>query len=276
MSELSDVSKAVTVLDDAINTDMDLIETDDLDQSVLAVPISDVVNEYQNPWDRLPDETNYKWDLFCHYRDSGLQRTFIATAAYGESLFKEWRENSKGTGDKPRTKSRNRISRYSTKHRWKERAYAYDKEQERLYQLARSEAIRDMAARHETVIEKAIDGLMAPIEALSTAMATDPDFVSNLSKTDAKKLIDLSNRAARTIPSLMAAERLARGMPTEIVGGVVEHQHVVSVERDQIGEILGVLERAGVLDVGGSDSDFGEIVDAEVVDVHPLSAESDE
>jgi hypothetical protein len=74
----------------------------------------------------------------------------------------------------------------------------------------------------------------------------------------------------------MAAERLSRGMPTEIVGGVVEHQHIVSVERDQIGAVLEVLGQAGVLNVGTPGSESGNIVDAEVVEVHSVPAEGDD
>jgi hypothetical protein len=65
-------------------------------------------------------------------------------------------------------------------------------------------------------------------------------------------------------------------MPTEIVSGVVEHQHVTSIDRDQIGEVLAVLGQAGVLNVGNPDSESGNIIDAEVVEVHSVPAEGDE
>ena len=74
----------------------------------------------------------------------------------------------------------------------------------------------------------------------------------------------------------MSAERLARGMPTEIVGGTVEHQLVSTVDRDQIGEILAVLAAAGALNVGGGSLGTGEIVDAEVVEVYPVPADGDD
>jgi len=117
---------------------------------------------------------------------------------------------------------------------------------------------------------------MVPIDALTIAMSDNEEFIADLTNMDKKKLISLANLAARTIPSLMAAERLSRGMPTEIVTGVVEHQHVVSVERDQIGNVLEVLGQAGVLDVGNANSGTGDIIDAEVVEVHSVPAEGDD
>lgn len=269
MSEIGDVAVAVKNLDDALGQSIESVDRDELNSSLVAQP--NEPNGYQDPWDRLPNETDYMWNLFLHYRESGLQRSLKKTAQYViDNDLRSKNRTKKGT-DKSFV-----VDAYSTQYKWRSRCLAYDNEQERLYQLARSEAIRAMVSRHEEVIENAISGLMAPIEALNRAMSQDSEFVNSLSKTDAKKLIDLSNRAARTIPSLMAAERLARGMPTEIVGGVVEHQVVVSVERNQIGEILAILGQAGVLNVGDPGGGVGEIVDAEVVDVHPVSAEGDD
>ena len=116
---------------------------------------------------------------------------------------------------------------------------------------------------------------MAPIRALNHRIESDPDFIASLSKSSAAKLIGMSNSAARTIPNLMSAERLARGMPTAVVGGTVDVNHVVRIERDHIGEVLDVLAGAGVLDGRGHRLGAGEILDAEVVDDDPVPAESD-
>ena len=180
------------------------------------------------------------------------------------------------TTKKIKTYNVNWLYQLSTKHRWKDRAYQWDQHEEAQYQLARSEAIRKMVDRHERDVSDAIEGLMTPIRALQLRIESDPDFLGNLSQASAAKLVDMANKASRTIPSLMSAERLARGMPTEIVGGTVEHQLVSTVDRDQIGEILEVLERAGALNVGRGSLGTGEIVDAEVVDVYPVSADGDD
>ena len=81
--------------------------------------------------------------------------------------------------------------------------------------------------------------------------------------------------SAKAIPNLMTAERLARGMPTEIVSGTIEHQHI-DVSRDQIGALLRILDKAGVLDVGSGDPGNSEIVNATVVEVHSLPSDDNE
>ena len=131
-----------------------------------------------------------------------------------------------------------------------------------------------MAERHEEKIGEAIDAIVVPFEALTTALKDD-DFLAQLVNMKPARLIDITNRAARALPSLMSAERLARGEATEIVAGTIEVNHNVTIERDQIAEILEVLDAAGALPVGLSDSEFVEIDDAEVVDVYPVSADSD-
>ena len=263
MSEIDDVSEAAQNLSESLDAELEPISSSDL-----AVP--DPGADYQQPWGRLPAETDYPWQLFTHYRDSGVGRSFNATAIWAH-------ENELGNHEKKTlTKYRQVVVVWRDKHRWADRVFSFDREQDRLYQLARSEAVRDMAIRHEKQIEKAIKGLMVPIDALTAAMSDNQEFMADLTNMDKKKLISLANLAARTIPSLMAAERLSRGMPTEIVTGVVEHQHVLSVERNQIGNVLEVLGQAGVLDVGDPDRGTGYVVDAEVVEVHSVPTESDD
>ena len=255
--DLAAAADAVDTLNVALEQDLEHVGRDDL--VIPDLPPA----EYRQPWDRQEGESDEHYKQFRYYLDQGLARK-VKDVAERFGLFHD---------QKRRVSS---AYRTSSKREWKRRASLWDTEQERLYQLARSEAIRDMVHRHEGQIEKAIDGLMAPIAARNHAMETDGEFVAELSKTDKRKLISLANQAARTIPSLMSAERLARGMPTEIVDGVIEHEHIVSVERNQIGEVLEILAGAGRLDAGGDSFGTGEIVDAEVVDVHPVSAETDE
>ena len=264
------MTDAVNVLDDAIDQTVDLT---DEDVGTVEPAMSDI---YRNPWDRRDAESDYHWQMFKNYRNGGITRSLKATARW--SMKQTWadpRVGSDKNGNSLRAKEE-RTRAMSATHDWPTRVFEFDKEQERQYQLARSESIREMAERHGTIIQDAIKGLMVPIEALNHAIEDDPLFVQELSKTDKKKLIDLANRASRTIPSLMSAERLARGMPTEIVGGVVEHQVIHSIERDRIGEVLEVLGQAGFVPNTLTAGEPGAVVDAEVVDVYSVPAESDE
>ena len=264
MSKIDDAAEVVENLTAALEQGPEELAREDV--KLVAVPA-----EYQEPWDKRNNEKDLDYAKFLHYRDQGPGRTIIATHIH----FHGERELSP-TSRYPEGTPRNISYEVSKKGEWKTRASLWDDDQERQYQLARSQAIREMVGRHEDQVERAIDSLMVPIEALSLAIETDPDFMSNLSKQDARKLISISNQAARTIPSLMSAERLARGMPTEIVGGTIDHNHHVTVERDRIGEILEVLAGAGQLDDGSRSLGSGEIVDAEVVDVYPVPPEDND
>jgi len=269
--QLDNVEEAVDELDEAVSQSIEDIDRDDL-----AVPAVASMNEWREPWERRDDESEYAWAMFCHFRDLGAKRTHMQVVEYAIHGLKRWDESKKGVPDDIYLNRRRReVSNLGSRKEWAKRIFAYDAEQERLYQIARSEAIREMAERHEIAIEKAISGLLVPIDALEIAMR-DPEFVKSLSEKNASKLIDLANRASRTIPTLMSAERLSRGMPTEISGGKIEHEVIHRVERDHIGEVLAALGQARIVDDGGTGFGSGEVIDAEVVEVHSVSAEGDD
>ena len=255
MSELSDAADAMKDLENALDQGLEHIDRSDL----ALVDESD----YVQPWDRRPDETPEMYSYFTHYRDQGPSRTIQAT-------FDWYVENELGKTRKTH------FYDYAKKGEWHNRAEGWDSFNERQYQLARGVAVRNMAERHADKIESAIEGLAVPVVALQRRLAEDNHFIDELAKTDARKLIAMVNAASRTLPMLMGAERLARGMPTEIVSGTIEHQHTVTIERDQIGEVLGILDDAGILDGRSDYLASGEIIDADVVEVHPLSPDSDD
>jgi len=260
MDELTDVTEAIETLESAVVRGPDPITRDDV---LVTIPDADI-SEFQEAWDRQPDEKDWHWVAFEHYRDSGVGRSIPETHRWFIAR-----------GGVPEKTEALLVTFYkaSSRHRWAERVQKWDTYQERLYQIARGEAVREMVARHEGQIEEALEGLMAPIRALNHRMEEDPDFMDTLSKGSINKLIGLANSAARTMPNLMSAERLARGMPTEVIGGTVDVNHVVKVERDHIGEVLDVLAGAGVLDGRGHGLSVGPVIDAEVVDDDPVSPE---
>jgi hypothetical protein len=257
--EITAVTEAMTHLEATLTRGPDPILREDV-----KVDVPDPT--FKEPWDRRPEETDLQWALFEHFRDSGSSRSPTKTYTW-------IRERGGYKGQKAGLKT---VFKMSSVNRWAERAQKWDAYQERMYQIARNEAVRDMVLRHEGQIEEALEGIMAPIRALNHRIESDPDFIASLSKSSAAKLISMSNSAARTIPNLMSAERLARGMPTEVVGGTVDVNHVVRIDRDHIGEVLDVLAGAGVLDGRGNRLGVGEVVDAEVVDDDPVPAEGDE
>jgi len=253
-------------LDQANTATRDLMDAaeqgfEDIERS--SIVLADEEGEYRQPWDQMAEESDLMYALFLQYRDQGLGREIIAGHRW-------YLENELGKA------KANSFYVYAKTHDWIQRAKLWDQYEEAQYQLARGQARRDMAVRHESKLEAAIDALVVPIEALQKRIDDDPDFIASLSDAKATKLIDMANRAARALPSIMTAERLARGEATEIVAGTIEHHVEVTIGRDQIAEILGILEAAGALPHA---IPIGELVaddEAEVVDVYPVPADSDD
>ncbi len=232
---------------------------EDTPRTDIAIP--DASCDYRTPWYQQGEESDFFHALFLQFRDQGLGRSVVAGWRWYRAE-KLGRANEKS------------YYEYAKAYDWRERARLWDQYEEAQYQLARGIARREMAERHEEKIGEAIDAIVVPFEALTTALKDDA-FLLQLVNMKPARLIDITNRAARALPSLMSAERLARGEATEIVAGTIEVNHNVTIERDQIAEILGVLEEAGALPVGLPDSEFVEIDDAEVVDVYSVSTDSD-
>lgn len=221
--------------------------TDDSEPDPL---ILEVAENYSEPWNRLADEGNRSWELFKYYRDLGPGRTL---AAVGEKF---------GIG------ADGIWSNHTRKFDWYERALGYDRYEDRIYNAQRATAIKDMAVRHADGIMEYLDALSVPFLALKAKIEQDPSVLEELSESSVKQLIDLSVKAGRIIPSMMAAERLARGMPSEIVEVKGEVTHTHELDRDQIGEVWATLHGAGAFAERGELGPGESPTEAEVVEVH--------
>lgn len=201
------------------------------------------------PWDRQLQEKADEYMAFTVYRNMGPSRTFAQTA----------RELSLS----PST-----ISAYAHTHNWADRAAAWDYYQEKIFQAEMAEHTRTMAKIQIQMAREALESIRAPIAAINQKMAMDPTgTLQELSKLDITKLMRLAQDSAKVIPQLMAAERLAVGQPTSIS----QSTEVVNVnysDTERIGEVLDVLRATGVLDAILGAGEAGEIVDAEIVEVH--------
>src|SRR5262245_17645292 len=85
-----------------------------------------------NQWDRLPTESEEAGEAFVLWRDAGVDRNASAVARRLQ-------------------KSRQLLQRWASRHRWNERALAYDREQDRVRQEAAQQAVA--AVTHETVTQ---------------------------------------------------------------------------------------------------------------------------
>src|SRR5260370_12112867 len=85
------------------------------------------------PWEQQPEETPRAYGAFCVYRDLGPRRTLAAAAA---AFFER-------TGDAPERQ----VDKWSSAHRWVERAAAWDRHLDAEGRAAQETARREMRRR---------------------------------------------------------------------------------------------------------------------------------
>ncbi len=225
----------------------------------------EIVRIPKEVWERYPDETNPAWDAFRTYRDLGPGRTIrkvIDEHGFADSSCHMW----------------------SRKYEWAERVAAFDLREDRIYQLQRAEAIKEMAERHGDIIVKALEAMSKPFQALAQRFEEDPDALDDLADRDLIKLLDLSSKMARNMPGLMASERAVRGMPSQTIEVQGEVTHTHGMERGDIGTVIAALAESGALGTpqgledgeldGRSSSGNIEISEAEIIDVYTDEAAS--
>lgn len=245
------IDTAHTPLDDLHHTQI----TRDQVDTTLPVIVENRTDGYLEPWVRQSYETDHTWEQFVHYRDQGIGRSQRKTADY--------------FGVSPVT-----ISTLASRHDWHDRVTAYDIWQERVYQAHLLKSIRDMAERHATIAAENLDALLLPTQAVMKKLEDNPNLIDELSETSAKQLIRLAVESAKVIPRMMNAERLSRGLPTEITHNreEVEH-HVRTPDAGHLAAVViglvgtGALE--GISNVSDGTIDTVEIVDTTNEPVHP-------
>jgi len=248
--DLTDAEDAVTNLEATITEPFDPPRRDHLTPA-LANPNPDSNSDFQQPWDQLPDESSNAYSHFITYRDLGRKRTQMEVARVCST-------------------KQPTISKQAKLYNWSHRIQAWDNEEERLYRLNREIALREMADRHVSEIQTAIEAISVPFQAIKHRLETDPDLIDTLAAGDVQSLLKTATAVARTFPSLLQAERLAQGVPTEIIAGNVDHTLTVEISDDSLNEVVATLVAANALPGSAGSSEAGEIVDAEMVEFHPV------
>ena len=131
-------------------------------------------------WERQSGESSKAYAAFCIYRDMGVER----------SIEKVYEKRSKRG-------PLSRLKNWSVKHKWVERANAYDDYLERKKREEKEKAILDMAERHAKLSMAFLQRVAQRLQQI------DP---SELSPADMAKWLDVATKL----------ERLSRGEPTEI------------------------------------------------------------
>lgn len=191
------------------------------------------VEPVEYPWERRKGESEPAWQAFQMYRDMPLSEASM-------------RQVARTLG-----KSEALIYRWSARHEWVERRSAWDAEQDHRRVEAMTSETVEMAKRHATNAAAYMRTLLLPAEEIIRRIRENR---LGLSELTVKELMSLNSQAARVFPTIMAAERIARGQsqgsqhllrPTQGQAGAV-----VRTE-DQMAEVFAALEQAGLTPGGG-------------------------
>lgn len=153
----------------------------------------------QDPWERLPKETSVAYEAFRVYRDLGPARTHAAVAGYSQASMRRW----------------------SSVHRWAERAQAWDAEAHRLDDQRRLEQIRTMDSTHQRAARALIqEGLRALQD------------MPKLTPHQAARFVDLGTRLER---ATLLGDHLAPAAMASVVDGDEELSPLERLARELAG-----------------------------------------
>ena len=177
--------------------------------------------EQHERWERQPRETSRAYELFCAYRDMGIERSL--------------RKMKASLNGSPSVR---RLQVLSARWNWVERSQAYDDYLEYQRRLQQEKERREMNDRHAKI---AILGQNVAVKGIEQLLANVQTGQQNLNPSELARLVDVS----------VKVERLARGESTDIHesvgpgGGPVQLtiQNVADRAREAIEESLGITNR---------------------------------
>lgn len=197
----------------------------------------------------MEGETEREYQLFSYYRSLGLGRVKTEVAKHFEI-------------------SNVHIYRTAKANDWDGRVRAWDIFRERIYTAELTEETREMAKVQASIARKGLMALGSAFEELVSRMEDPERWQDELAEIPTKQLMMIAQRSAQVIPNLMNAERLSRGMPTEITATHTTVDHNVNVQTtDDLAAILTGL--FGAIGPGRDDAystSDEDVVDAVVVD----------
>lgn len=199
------------------------------------------------PWGKMEEETGRDYELFSHYLASGLSRSYGQTARHF-GITQPY------------------VSKRAQKHDWIDRVRAWDDYREKIYTSLIIQKTKEMAEDHADIAAKGIAALSIVFDEI-LSRAEDPELLKlELEEMSTRALFGLADKAARALPNLMSAERLSRGLPTELTAEVqVKENRVVIQSTEELSEIV-----SGLYDVlGKAGSDESEeivIEELEIID----------
>ena len=199
------------------------------------------------PWGKMISESDREYELFSEYRALGITRS------------------RKKVADKMKL-SKIRIDRLAKDRNWEARVQAWDTYRERVYTAELILGVKEMAHDHARIASEGVRALSTVFESIVETMEDEAErdaFLNELKTYPVKTRLAIAQGSARVIPSLMNAERLSRGLPTEISADLQFNETRVTVQTsDDLADIL--IGLVGPLSVAQS-----EPIEAEVIEDEP-------
>jgi len=198
------------------------------------------------PWGKMEDETGRDYELFSYYRASGLSRSQSATARHF-GITQPY------------------VGRVAARCNWLDRVDAWDKYREQVYTTQVIDGIRKMADDHAQIASKGIKALSIAFDKLLERMeGDDPAWQNEIDELSFRTLFSMVERSGRVLPNLMGAERLSRGLPTELTAQVIiKENRVVVQSTEDLAQIVQGLQ--SVLQ-NTQPSDDPDIIDVDDID----------
>jgi hypothetical protein len=166
------------------------------------------------PYERLPDESDPAWAAFQKYRDMGLTR-------------------STGKVAQESRKHKSLMDRWSSKYRWVARASAWDVEQDRAWRAEMADRRREMANRQARI------GSLAESKVAEWLMQVDPQ---TLSPSEASRLLEVATRLQHQVLGVPQRVEISGpdGGPMQVEGLTAEETLArLKDVQSQIAEVLG-------------------------------------
>lgn len=204
------------------------------------------IGEYTElrPWGRMDVETDRQYELFSYYRSLGRARM-------KKDVAKHFDVNP------------SYVTKISQQRSWDVRIENWDAYKERVYEQTVLDGIRVMGLAHADLARDALNTLMMPFEVLKDRMENGEGRLE-LETMPIANLIRLLNTTAKSLPGLMNAERLARGLPTEIIDASITAEGSATINMSTADELAELLN--GFFDYHPG-SELGDIEDANIIDV---------
>ncbi|WP_228994682.1 hypothetical protein [Streptomyces sp. DH8] len=124
-----------------------------------------------DPWERQPKESPKRHNQFCHYRDQGRTRT-LARSSEGLALAPGY------------------VREVAAAFKWRDRAEAYDRHLDRLYEASWVEERRKAAEHDAKILGAAVGKLAQRLGSLDANSLSNGDFV---------RLLDVAMRHRRVL-----------------------------------------------------------------------------